>query len=244
MQPANPAPAKSSSATIVESSLAPLLDEALHGLRQAPLAVRAFVVASWALCVVAVALVAARPARFTVASTAYRARLLRPWRLVTFAFSAAVFTLGAPYMGDPTWDRVVGALMSGFTYLLAPWTTGMLYRIARRRESKPVQNATVAVAGWLLAASACYETYLLFRDGRLPPTTWSNLVTSTAAFFAAGLFWSLTHVKGRGVVFAFMLDDWPKGEEERRIAPGMVLFALLLTIVIALMLWPFVAAMR
>jgi hypothetical protein len=203
---------------------------------------QAFVVASWLLCLASVALVAARPASFSLTTRAYGVRLLRPWRLVTFVLSAAVFVLGAPYMGDPTWDRAVGALMSGFTYLLAPWSLGTLYRFVRRRAS--VQAALVAVAGWLLATSSCYETYLLFRDGRLPPTTFSNLVASSTAFFAAGLFWSLTYAPGRGVVFAFMLDEWPKGEEERRIAPGMVLVALFLAAVVLLMLWPFVAAMR
>ena len=207
-----------------------------------PLADRLFVVASILLSIVSIALVCARPATFSLASRAYGARLLRPWRLITFALSASVFTCGAPYMGDPTWDRGVGALMSGFTYLLAPWSTGTIYRLLRRRER--VHSALVAIAGWLLAASTCYETYLLFRDGRLPPTTWSNLVTSTAAFFAAGLFWSLTYVRGRGVLFAFMLDDWPKGEEERRIAPGMVLVALVLAVVIGLMLLPFIAGRR
>lgn len=190
----------------------------------------------------AAVLVARRPPAMSLVSSAYSARLLRPWRLVTFALSAAVFTLGAPYMGDPTWDRPVGALMSGFTYLLAPWSVGTLYRSLRRRAS--AQSAIVALAGWLLATSSCYETYLLLRDGRLPPTTFSNLAASTTAFFAAGLFWSLTYVAGRGVVFAFMLDEWPKGEEERRIAPSMVLVALFLATVVGLLLWPFVRAMR
>ncbi len=203
-----------------------------------PLVDRAFVIGSWLLCVIAIALVAFRPAAISLASSAYGARLLRPWRLVTFVLSAAVFTLGAPYMGDPTWDRPVGALMSGFTYLLAPWSIGTLYRFIRRRAS--AQSMLVAIAGWLLATSSCYETYLLFRDQRLPPTTFSNLVASSAAFVAAGLFWSLTTVAGRGVVFAFMLDEWPKGEEERRIAPGMVLVALFLATVVALLLSPFV----
>lgn len=213
-----------------------------HGLTSAPLADRAFVVGSWLACLAALGLVAARPAAFSVTSSAYRVRLLRPWRLVTFVLSAAVFVFGAPYMGDPTWDHAVGALMSGFTYLLAPWSIGTLYRFVRRHAS--TQSALVAIAGWLLATSSCYETYLLFRDERLPPTTFSNLVASTTAFFAAGLFWSLTNAPGRGVVFAFMLDEWPKGEEERRIAPGMVVVALVLAMVVLLMLWPFVASMR
>ena len=199
-------------------------------------------VASALLCVVAFGLVAARPAGFSLVTRAYGVRLLRPWRLVTFVLSAAVFTFGAPYMGDPTWDRAVGALMSGFTYLLAPWSTGTLYRAVRRRAS--LGSALVAIAGWLLSASSCYEIYLLFRDERLPPTTWSNLLTSSAAFFVAGLFWSLTYARGRGVLFAFMLDDWPNGEEERGLAPRMVLFAVLLAAVIGLILLPFVLAMR
>ena len=214
----------------------------ITALATAPPADRIFVVASVLLCIVAAALLAARPAAFSLTSRAYGARLLRPWRLITFVLSAAVFTFGAPYMGDPTWDRAVGAMMSGFTYLLAPWSTGTLYRLVRRRAS--MQSALLAVAGWLLAASACYETYLLFRDERLPPTTWSNLVTSSAAFFVAGLFWSLTYVRGRGVLFAFMLDDWPSGEEERQIAPRMVLIALLLAAVVGLILLPFIVAMR
>lgn len=213
-----------------------------HGLTSAPLADRAFVVGTWLVCLAALVLVAARPAAFSLTTSAYGVRLLRPWRLVTFVLSAAVFVFGAPYMGDPTWDHAVGALMSGFTYLLAPWSIGTLYRLVRRRAS--AQSALVAVAGWLLATSSCYETYLIFRDERLPPTTFSNLVASTTAFVAAGLFWSLTNVPGRGVVFAFMQDEWPKGEEERRIAPGMVLVALFLATVIALLLLPFIGAMR
>lgn len=209
-----------------------------HGVTAVPLGDRVFVVASWIACVVALGLVIRRPAAFSLTSSAYGARLLRSWRIVTFVLSAAVFTFGAPYMGDPTWDRAVGALMSGFTYLLAPWSVGTLYRFVRRRAS--AASALVAIAGWLLATSSSYETYLLFRDGRLPPTTFSNLVASSTAFFAAGLFWSLTYVAGRGVVFAFMQDEWPKGEEERRIAPGMVLVALLFAAIVLLLLVPFV----
>jgi len=227
---------------MAESGASAWLARILTGLATAPLADRVFVVGSNLLTILAVALVAARPGAFSLVSRAYGARLRRPWRLVTFILSASVFTFGAPYMGDPTWDHAVGALMSGFTYLLAPWSTGTLYRAMRGRAS--LQSALVATACWLLASSCCYETYLLFRDARLPPTTWSNLVTSSATFFVAGLFWSVTHVRGRGVVFAFMLDDWPKGEEQRRIAPGMVFIALLLAVVVGLVLLPFIAAMR
>ena len=37
-----------------------------------------------------------------------------------------------------------------------------------------------------------------------------------------------------------MLDEWPNGEEERHLAPRMVLVALLLAAVVGLILLPFV----
>ncbi len=203
-----------------------------------PFADRIFVASTTAACVVSAVLVALRPSAFGLASRGYVARLVRPWRLLTFVLSGAVFTFGAPYMGDPTWDRVDGALMSGLTYVLAPWATGTLYRAVRRRAT--AVEVLVATASWLLAVSVCYEVYLVLRDGRLPPTTWSNLVASSAAFFSAGLFWSLTHDPARGVIFGFMSDDWPRDREETRIGAKMVVVALFIAIVIGLVLSPFV----
>jgi hypothetical protein len=142
-------------------------------------------------------------------SPGYRAFLARPWRLVAFAISGGAITLLAPWTGDPTWDRVDGALMSACTYLTAPWALGTLYRLAARRASPA--DAFVAVVAWLFSASWSYDLWLLLRDGHYPGSWLANLGASSVLYAAAGLLWSLDWREGRGVDFAFRREGWPDG---------------------------------
>jgi hypothetical protein len=136
----------------------------------------------------------------------YARFLLAPWKVSTFVVAGGFFVVAAPYTGDPTWDRVDGAMMAILTFLTAPWSVGVLYRVGRKKL--PNREAIVALALWLFSASFCYDAYLWIRDGQYPITWWSNMLASSVLYLCAGLFWNVTYRDGRGVIFAFMVDDW------------------------------------
>jgi hypothetical protein len=196
--------------------------------------------------VTAIVVLVRERARCDLTSRAYLRFLSTPWRLATFAFAGGFFVLAAPLTGDPTWDRVDGALMAGLTFLTAPWAVGALFRA---RSKLPPRQAFAAACAWLLSASWCYDGYLLLRDGRYPSTWWSNLAASSVLYACAGLFWNVTHRDDRGVVFAFMLDDWlvpvPLGRGRWKVAAVAAIFAAFVTAMMLPFVWePMVAALR
>ena len=157
--------------------------------------------AAWGLaCLGALALVARRPAEFSITGAAYRAYLLQPWKLATFALAGAGLTIIAPYTGDPTWDYFDAAMMSVLTFVTAPWAVGTLYR----RE-----HIYVALCAWLFSASWCYDLYLLLRDGRYPDTWAANMAASSILYLLAGLLWNFEWRPARGVTFGFLEESWP-----------------------------------
>jgi len=166
-------------------------------------------VAVWSLaCALAAVLVVRHRAGFELAQGAYLRFLFAPWKVATFLLSAGFFVLAAPYTGDPTWDRVDGAMMATLTYATAPWSIGVLYRVIRKKESWSPKRVYVAASAMLFSSSWCYDGYLLARDGRYPATWCSNLFASSILYLCAGLFWNVTYRAGRGVAFAFATDDW------------------------------------
>ncbi|MCC6902475.1 MAG: hypothetical protein IT377_26120 [Polyangiaceae bacterium] len=192
----------------------------------------------WATVTVVAVLVAVRQRRtLPLVSRAYARGLTRPWKLVTFTLAAGFFVVIAPYSGDPTWDAVDAAMMSVLTYLTAPFSVGTLYRALR--GGARAGDVFVAVVAWLFSASWCYDGWLVFRDGRYPPTWASNILASSILYLSAGLFWSVAHAPDRGVVFAFMLDGWPAHEE---VSSGRVFWvAAAFALLVAAMMAPFIA---
>jgi hypothetical protein len=167
----------------------------------------AYMVAWGSACVVALALVVLRPGNFSLASTAYRRYLLKPWKVTTFVLAAAGLAIMAPYTGDPTWDYYDALLMAVLTFITAPWSVGTVYRFLKRMES--AKALFVALCAWFLSASWCYDLYLVVRDGTYPSTWFANLVASSILYILAGMLWNLEWRAGRGVVFGFMERDWP-----------------------------------
>ncbi len=161
----------------------------------------------WAALVLAALVLAVRE-RKVIAGGArgYLSSLLVPWKLISFALAFAFFVFAAPYTGDPTWDWKDGGLMSLLTYLTAPWCVGILAR-ARKRGIRP-SLIFVALVAWMLSASWSYDGYLFLRDGRYPTTWAANIPASSALYAAAGMLFSLVHVKDRGIVFDFMTPEW------------------------------------
>jgi hypothetical protein len=202
-----------------------------------PAAARAYV-AAWSLAtVVALALGILDRRPNGIASRAYLRFLARPWRLVTFAIAGGFFVVCAPFVGDPTWDRVDGGMMAALTFVTAPWSVGALFRAARKRE--PLRRAFVAACAWMLSASWCYDAWLFWRDGHYPPTWSSNLLASSVLYACGGLFWSLVRHEKRGVIFAFMSDGWFSDRDEggRAIAVVAFLFAAIVTAMMLPFVW-------
>lgn len=196
--------------------------------------------ACWAAaCAGAVAYAIMQRRRYGPGLRDYARFLVEPWKLASFGLATGFFVLIAPHSGDPTWDYVDAGFMSLFTYLSAPCAVGALYRAAR--GALGLGDACVAACAWMFSASWSYDVYIFVRDGTYPPTWWSNIVASSVLYVAAGLFWSLAHVEGRGVTFAFLEPEWFRarraGLSYRVLAVGS-LFMLL----VAAMMAPFALA--
>lgn len=130
-----------------------------------------------------------------------------PWKIITFVISTVGLTAIAPYTGDPTWDYFDALFMSVLTFLSAPWVTGTLYKTAK--GNLPMKQALVAFCVWMFSASWSYDLYILCRDGYYPPTWLPNIVLSSILYISAGLLWNLDWKKEKGVIFAFVEEDWP-----------------------------------
>lgn len=172
-------------------------------------------VALWAaLCLGAVAVGFRERGAIALFTRAYWRFLCQPWKLLTFALAATGLTFIAPYTGDPTWDHVDALFMAVFTFTTAPWSIGVLYKVARRQL--PGRQAYVALCVLFFSASWSYDLYLLLRDHRYPITWAANLIASSCLYTAAGLFWNLAWTEARGQGFAFWEPAWPAVGYESR----------------------------
>jgi hypothetical protein len=200
--------------------------------------------AAWCVaCVVAAVLVLRDRGAHLIARRDYWRWLLRPWKVATFVVAGTGMTFIAPLSGDPTWDHVDGAIMSALTFATAPWSVGVLYRLARRLPlSPPPQRALargyVVACAWLLSASWSYDGYLIFRDGRYPASWSATAIVSSFLYALAGLFWSLEVRDGRPAL-GFTDDAWPSVTSGSRGSAKLALVAIAVALVFAALLSPF-----
>jgi hypothetical protein len=183
------------------------------------------------------------PSAHAITRRDYWRWLLRPWKLATFAIAAGGMTLLAPRSGDPTWDRTDGAIMSVLAFATAPWSVGVLYRLARRRPLMPgpprtLARAYVAGCAWLFSAAWSYDGYLLLRDGQYPASWSGNLIVSSFLYAAAGIFWSLEARDGRPAL-AFTDDAWPSVTRASGGSAKLTLIGALIMVVVLALLSPF-----
>jgi len=172
-----------------------------------------YYIGAWGLAsLIAVGLFLRRPASFAIGRREYWHFLAELWKLATFVAGAMLFTLVAPYTGDPTWDYVDGLFMSVLCFATAPWVVAALYFTVRGQGTWT--EAYVAVCAWLFSASWSYDIYLVWRDGQYPFTWLPNLFASSVIYLSAGLFWNLEWQRGRGVIFSFMRAGWPSRPAE------------------------------
>lgn len=191
----------------------------------------------WGLaCLFAIFLYILNRESFSNTYQGYSHFLFRPWKVVIFIIATVGLTLIAPYTGDPTWDYVDALFMSILTYLTAPWAIGVIYKYIR--GELPLKYAYVAFCTWLFSASWSYDLYLIIRDGYYPETWFSNIFASSALYILAGLLWNLDWRKGRGVIFSFMLDNWPSSSIPITFQK-VLLFALPIMLLVTLLIFFF-----
>jgi len=154
------------------------------------------------------------------------------WKILTFLVSGGFITAAGPFTSDPTWDHMNGGLMSLFTFLTAPWSIGVLYRLMTGRKSLWF---LIPVTGfWFLAVVWSYDFYLYLRDGFFPEASIENFFLSGLLFLSAGLFWNLEEDQDR-IGLSFLHDDWPSIRHSKFrkifwIALPLMLLALYLTL--------------
>ncbi|MGE0707855.1 MAG: hypothetical protein AB7N76_12900 [Planctomycetota bacterium] len=160
-----------------------------------------------ALSAVLLAACAARRRDLTVLQPVYWSFLLRPWKLASFAVLGLGITLPAPYLDYHSWDVPIAAGQAVLSFLLAPWSVGVLARALRARRA----GFPEATALWALLVTSCWwvEVYLLLRDGSYMPDWLANCLVSPACFVAVGLLWNVER-RGPGYYhFAFLREAWP-----------------------------------
>lgn len=81
----------------------------------------------------------------------YGAFLSKPWKLGTFLVAVSTMMVMAPWTGDPTWDWFDAGFMGLFTFLSAPWSIAMIWRVGTKRE--PVWLLYIVACVWMFSAS-------------------------------------------------------------------------------------------
>lgn len=167
--------------------------------------------ALWGIaCIIAISLMFKLRKSLDLFQKAYWDGLFQKWKVTTFVIAATGMTVVAPYTGDPTWDYFDAIFMSVLAYCTAPWAVGTLYLALWGRRD--LVTIYIALCIWMFSVSWSYDLYIVIRDGAYPNTWLVNIGASSILYFAAGLFWSLEHIKKRGVVFGFMDNNWPSIE--------------------------------
>ncbi|MEW6349800.1 MAG: hypothetical protein AB1646_12110 [Thermodesulfobacteriota bacterium] len=196
-----------------------------------------YYMAAWiSACLVAVWIAVRDKRSIALFGGAYWNFLLRPWKVGTFLIAVTVFTIMAPYTGDPTWDYLDAPAMSIMCFLTAPWVVGVMWRVTRKEL--PWAEAYVGWCVWMFSASWAYDAYITVRDGVFSPLWWENIFASSGLYLLGGLFWNLKWVPGRGTIFAFMEKDWPIPEIQQGFRK--VLWpALIFMLIVFLLMLPF-----
>jgi hypothetical protein len=169
-------------------------------------------IAVWAtLTLIAAVLFLRNPREYSITSPGYRQLILVRWKWVTFAIATTGMVVIAPYTGDPTWDYFDAFFMAVFTFISAPWVTGIFFLAVRRKGAQgvPLKHVYVAACMWMVSVSWSYDLYILLRDGYYPLTWAANIPLSSVLYFSAGLLWNLDWRAGRGVTLSFQEADWP-----------------------------------
>ena len=120
----------------------------------------------------------------------YARELIRPWKVITLCAATGYYIWGAYYYRCPTWDVPVSLIMSGLTYVFAPWTVKSTLYAIQMRPKHWQRNLLVCAIITYACASGSYELYNWWHLGyHPPPTYWVNLYYSTLMFIGAGVFW-------------------------------------------------------
>ena len=184
-------------------------------------------IALWgSFCLIAVFILVSDRKRLLPEWREYLSFLCVPWKLCLFAPAFLFVTLAGRYTNDETWNVVTGSGMSLLTFLTAPWSIGLIYRVLIGR--RPLRYLVVALALLLFSSSWFYDSYLLWRDGVYTPRWAGNLMLSPFIYFTAGMLWNLEakdswDFRDRwDYRFSFVRADWPKRPVDTRFAPLIV----------------------
>ena len=156
--------------------------------------------------IVAISLVIARRDTFRLTSRDYQAFLSPVWKLLSFAIAVVGLSILSRYSDDPTWDIPETIILSGLTFVTAPWAVGVVCRATLGCE-RGWWEVYVAACFWLFSSSWCYDAYVWAWFGFYPFTWLGNLMISPFLYLLAGMFWSL-ETRNNVPVLAFLEPVW------------------------------------
>lgn len=113
--------------------------------------------------------------------------LLRPWKLASFAVSMALLLYGALNFGIGDWDVGVTVLMGTLTYVLAPWSVGVIGSALRYRPRGWWAHIVLALIVAVLVVDTSYVVYHTLAGNRQDRV--GNFRASLPLFFLAGMCW-------------------------------------------------------
>ena len=161
-----------------------------------------------ALITIAICICIKNKENISLFTTAYARYILVKWKLIILFVSLILINVGSWFYYDPTWDYLNGTYMTILTYLTAPWVVGTIYR---------KKHTYVGCCIALFSCSWSYDAYLLIRDGVYTDFWLINLYMSLIGYILFGLLLNMQWTKDKGMVFGFMLNNWPALEANNNI---------------------------
>jgi hypothetical protein len=118
---------------------------------------------------------------------AYIAELVRPWKLLSFAFGMGWLIFGALNYGISDWDVGISLIMAGLAYLSAPWSMGTILTGVRYRQRNWILKiGLVLFVAWVVVDGVYYLYHSVMGNQMF---RMENFYASSALYFLAGSIW-------------------------------------------------------
>lgn len=137
----------------------------------------------------------------------YARQLASPPRLGLFVVSLICLFVAAPVVLPSAWDPWLGVSIAVTSYVVGPWSLGILSRVVTRGERSPAE-ILVALVLALAVVPTLHGAVSAARGGGF---AWSagGMTISLVLYLLGGLAFAVAWDNERGVSLGFLHRDWP-----------------------------------